>query len=501
MSAGSDSDGLYSSLRSVTRGASVFVAGRGLSNVAGFFFNLLMARGLGAGLYGIYTYGYTLVLILANFALIGTDKALLRFLSEYNEERSEQNRILGLASVTSVVGSVVAASLLYILAPLISSFTLETPLLTSVLQVLAIFIPIRALTKTVSSVFRSLELPEYQILTLNVVPPFARLAAAGIALAAGATLIGVTAAIVASGVIAFGVALVLFLSRLSLWPSRGNSREELVDFYNYSIPLTFQHFGQMLYREIDLLMVGVLLSGSAAVGIYKIAIVIAGFLQLPLSGFNQLFPSVASRLYTRGQFNELEAVYSRVTRWTFTVSLLPAIGVIVYAEEVLSLFGSAFTAGEPVLLLVVFAQLANTAVGPTKYLLMMTDHQYLSLANEWILGGLNIILNVVLIDRFGIVGAALATVIVFVGVNAFRVVEIWYTEQLFPYSLKFLKPLFAGIVAGSVMAILGTVFSGFILLMVGGSAGAITFVLSLLLLGVEQEDREFFIESIPNIGE
>ena len=89
----------------------------------------------------------------------------------------------------------------------------------------------------------------------------------------------------------------------------------------------------------------------------------------------------------------------------------------------------------------------------------------------------------------------LSGLIVFIGINGFRVVEIWYTEQLFPYSFKFLKPLFAGIVAGGIMMIPKTIFSGLVLLTVGGTAGAIVFVLVLWLLGIEREDREFFFET------
>lgn len=490
----------FSSLRSITRGASVYLVGTGFNNVLGLLFNLLVPRVFGAGLYGVYSYGYTLAMIASGFALFGTDKSILKFIPEHEDNPAEQNRILGLVSLTALGGGVVVGAAIYAFAPEITELTLGNPLLTDVLRIFALFVPLQTLVSVVVSVFQSLELPEYQMAILNGIMPAFRLLGAALAVAIGATIVGLTAAVVAAIALTLVVALALMLSRTSLRPAGESSKTGLTEFYKFSLPLTFQRAGTLLYNQTDILMVGIFLAGSS-VGIYKISWVMSRLLRIPLGGFNQLFPPIASRLYTNGEFAELDSLYARVTRWIFTLSLFPAIAAIIYSSELLLLFGPGFSRGEPVLVLFVLAQLTNAGVGPSNYVLIMTEHQYLAVTNDWLVGGLNVVLNYVFIQSFGLIGAAVASAGVLAGVNILRVIEIWYTERLFPYSMKFLKPLLAGLAAAVVMYGLQTVLSGYVLLFVGGAVGAVAYVAVLVVLGVEREDREFFAETVPGFGD
>lgn len=497
MSSESNSGGLYSSLRSVTRGASVYAVGSGLSKALGFVFQVVMTRGLGAELYGIYTYGFTLAMFVVNFADLGTSKSILKFIPQYEDDHANQNRLLGLAYVTSFGGSVLLGGGLYVLAPTIADLTLKEPLLTEVLRIFGVFVVFYTLIRTISSVFQSIELQEYKMLLENVTTQGIRILTAGIALAVGASVVGVTAAIIVGTVLTFGIAVAVFFSRTSFRPTLRGSRTNIREFYNVSLPLTFLDAGRLLYRRIDVLMVGFLLSASSSVGVYNIATVLASLLRLPLTGFNQLFPPIASRLYSNGEIEELQSVYTMVTRWTFTISLLPAAATIVYAEELLGIFGNAFTAGVTVLLLFVLGELVNAVAGPSNYMLIMTDHQYVTLVNEWALGVFNVVLNYLFISWFGLVGAAIATAGVLSVINFVRIVEVWYLEGMMPYSRKFLKPILAGVGAGAVMYAMKAVLSGYPLLIGGGIVGGIVFALGLFVLGIEQEDKEFFAESIP----
>jgi O-antigen/teichoic acid export membrane protein len=101
---------------------------------------------LGVGLYGVYSYGHTLVTIASGFALLGTDKSILKFIPQCEDDRSEQNRVLGLVSLTALAGGVVIGAVIYTLAPIITEVTLENPLLTDVLRVFAFFVLLQTLS-------------------------------------------------------------------------------------------------------------------------------------------------------------------------------------------------------------------------------------------------------------------------------------------------------------------------------------------------------------------
>ncbi len=487
------SDEEESSVQSITRGASLHFVGKIASNGLEFLLNLLLTRGLGAALYGIYAYALTLISFVVIFSRLGTGKSILRFLPAYEDNLHRQNRILGLAYLTALVGSTVAGIVLYTVAPLVSEYTLDNPLLVDVIRIFAIVLPFKALIELTNAVFRALERMELQVFTNDIVRPLMKLLLVGIALVVGYSLQGVIVALAIASILVAVVALSILLTRTPVQPNliTRRSNKDMFEFYNFSVPLTLKDVGRYMYKRIDILMVGFFLL-EADVGVYQVTLLVAGFLALPLGAFNQLFPPVASRLYSNGNVQELNSIYKRVTRWTLTLSIPPALVALLYSSELLAIFGPEFPAGATVLILFTIAQLTNCAVGPSGYVLMMTDHQYLNMFNQWTLGILNIILNYIFILEFGLIGAALATAGVLALINVVRLVEVWYTEGLFPYSGVYWKPLLAGILSGILMYTVSTLFDGYVLLFIGTIAGFLVYGVLLYSFGIENEDSEMF---------
>lgn len=484
-----------SSLRSIADGASLFFAGKVLSNGLGFIFNLILTRVLGATLYGIYTYANTITGFFVVFARLGTGKSLLRFIPSASDDPARQNWVAGLGYLTALLGSVVIGMMLFALAPVINAFTLEEPLLVDVLRILAIVLPFNTLSNLTNSVFRATEQLKYQIIVSNILKPTIRILAVLSAFALGYSLIGAVAALAIGGVLTFGIAISFLYSKTDIHPTGERSRGSFFEFYNFSLPLTLKDLGQKLYTRVDILMVGFFLSGSV-VGVYRVSILLATLLTLPLSGINQLFPPIASRLYSNRKIDELESIYQIVTRWVFTAVIPVALVLTVYSSEILRIFGEEFTGDGLVLLFFAIAQLTNCAVGPSGLLLMMTNHQYLNLANQWVLGILNVILNYVFIIEFGFIGAAVATAGTLTTINIVRVIEVWYVEEITPYSKKYWKPVVAGLISIVIMFGWRLFLSGYTLLIVGGSTGTLVFVVVLFFLGIDQDDQEFYEENI-----
>lgn len=482
-------------LQAISKGASLFFVGKIVSNGLGFVFNLILTQTLGAALYGIYTYGNSIMGFLIVLARLGTGKSLLRFIPAHDDDARGRNSVTGLAYLTALFGSILFGASLFIVAPIISEYTLNDPLLVDVLRILALVLPFNTVINLTNAVFRALEKLEYQILVSNVIEPLVRIVAVLTALALGYSLVGAVAAIAIGTVLTLSVALSFLYSKTEIRPAGDRSHVNVSEFYDFSLPLTLKDLGQKLYTRVDILMVGFFLTGSA-VGIYRISILVATLLTLPLAGVNQLFPPIASDLYADGNLDELESTYSVVTRWVFTLVLPAALAMVLYSAELLRLFGDEFTGGTVILSLFVIAQLTNCAVGPSGFLLMMTDHQYLNMTNQWLLGILNVALNYLFILEYGFIGAAVATAGTLTLINIVRVIEVWYTERIVPYSLKYWKPLVAGGLSALVMLGWRPVLTGYPLLIAGSLSGLLVFVATLFFAGVEQEDIDFFRKNI-----
>lgn len=486
----SDGDVTYSSLFSLTHGAVVAIVGITAEQLLRFFTNWLLTQGLGPVAFGVFSFGKRVILTVRGFTNLGADVAILRFIPKYDDDPARQNRVLGFAYVTVLTINLLGAATLYTYAPEINALTLDESEFTDVFRVFAILLPFESFVFFFSNYFRSLELVEYQTYLLHVVRPVAWLVGVVIAFGLGFSGVGIVASIVLMMSAVFAGALVLSLVRTSPRPSFDLSGDEAVEFYNYSLPVTVSRVGMILSGRVDVLLIGFLLTATDA-GVYEIVLLVTGLIRIPLLSFNQLLPSIASKLYSNDDYETLNLVYSTITRWIITLALFVGGAQLVYRNEVLGLFGAEYVRGTEILVLFVFSRLIGSAVGSTEWLLRMTDHQYLSAFNFWVLGVLNLGLSYYFILEYGLIGAALGTAGSYALSNIVRLLELWYLEDLFPFTWKYLKPLAAAVGATAAMFGLGLYVSGVESLVVGVLTGAIVYSALLLGFGVESEDRQF----------
>ena len=487
------------SLQSIASGASVSLVGRVFMLGMGFVFNLALTRAIGISAYGLYAYGNTIVDTLLSFANLGSNKAVLRYMAEYDDSPRKQQQILGVSYLTSIGGGVGLVTVLMGSAPYINAYTLNDPRFTPILRAFALLLLIKTLLKLTSDVFRGLELIHYEVLLDKILAPIVRVGLVGLALLVGFSLLKILGALIVGSAAVLTLSVVVLVSYVGLAPSLNGIGGIAREYYAYVLPLSLQGVGLLLFQRVDIFMIGYFFD-SSSVGIYNIAMLLASVLAFPLGAFNQLAPAVISKLYYNGNIEELESVYGTITRWTLTVSLLLAVGIVSYRTEILTLFGPAFAAGGTVLVLFALGQVVNASVGPSGYVLMMTGHQYLTSANIAVGGVVNVVLNYYFIQEFGVIGAAFGTALTLGLVNVARVIEVWYFEELVPYSRAFSKPIVAAAGAAAVMSVWPELLSGMPLLFIGGPSGSIAFVVLLLLLGIEDEDKEFAADVYDNIS-
>ena len=100
-----------------------------------------------------------------------------------------------------------------------------------------------------------------------------------------------------------------------------------------------------------------------------------------------------------------------------------------------------------VLQLLVLGQFINAASGPCGNVLTMKGWTWLNLINSLILAIVNFILNFMMIPRYGLLGAALATAFSLGLVNIMRYLEVAVFLKIAPYKIRSLKPILFGMLA------------------------------------------------------
>jgi O-antigen/teichoic acid export membrane protein len=162
--------------------------------------------------------------------------------------------------------------------------------------------------------------------------------------------------------------------------------------------------------KADILLIGMLI-GTKEAGIYAIASKLALTLKWALESVNKVVAPYISGLYSKNHNEELQKILTNIVI-TLVIFILPfALGLIIFGESILNLFGNEFVVGYSSLVILCIGNFINISFGPVEFLLMMTSHQRETSVIMGLTVILNILLNYFLISIFGIFGAALATAI------------------------------------------------------------------------------------------
>jgi len=455
----------------------------------------LLARSLGVKDYGLYVLSISVASIFTGISLLGLDDALVRYVAILSGRRDDAGLwgTLQIAFGVAAITAVLTGGVLFFGAQPIAEGLFNEPRLTPLLHLLAIVLPFLMVSNLLAGTARGFRRMDYAAFAEHVVQSIVRLVL--VALLALAGNLDVFAAAVVFGIsdVAATVTLIALLNKqFSLkGPLRQEVRRDVKEVFGFALPLWLSGLLRQFRRNIEIVLLGAL-SATSSVGIFAIVnkVNLVGHVFL-LSILVAVKPILA-QLHDRGDEEGLRHVYVTATRWTLTLNVPFFLIMVLYPEAILSIFGQAFVTGASALVILAFAELANAGTGICGPMIDMTGHAKVKLANSVLWTILLLGSSAVLIPRWGVVGAATASLIAISTVNVLCVVEMWYLERLIPFDRTFLKPVVAGVAA----FIGGLVLRGWMAVDADIGAAAAqaavvctTYTGMILLLGLAPEER------------
>ena len=392
------------------RGALVAFSIRVASAGILFFSQALLARWLGTFEYGIYTYIWVWITVLGTMCGLGFASTVVRFIPEY-AERGEPDYASGFLraghGMIILVGGVIATAGLAALHFMPDWFD-DIYRIPMTLALLAL--PAFALTDFQDGVGRS-----QRWLILALFPPYIfrptlLLVFVGLAFAAGWPMTAVTAvfAMLAAMWLTAIIQYLLQKRRLiHVFPS-GKRQYRLKFWLLVSMPVLLMEGFGLVMMNLDVLLLDLFVEPDQ-IGIYYATartITLIAFVHFAVAA--AVLPRFATS-YANGDTAAIRKLLRQSRMWTLLPSLAGAAVLIVIGKPLLSLFGPDFVAGYPLMFILVLGLLARAAVGPTQGLLVVTGHQ--NVAAVVLTGAViaNTALNIILIPKYGLEGAAWAT--------------------------------------------------------------------------------------------
>jgi len=264
--------------------------------------------------------------------------------------------------------------------------------------------------------------------------------------------------------------------------------------FNASGPMIVTSFTQQLNSWLAVLVLGVF-APIRDVGIYNVGFRTAALSTLVLFALSGIFSPMVSSLYRKGLSQDLGYLYKDVSRWAFTGALAFFLMTALLGQDIMAVFGEEFIPGWPVIVVIAAAQLFSSSVGPTARVLAMTGHQRMVMFATLGSAAAAVALNLALIPRFGIYGAAAATAGAMVLVNVLTLISVRRYLGFWPYSARYAKPVIAGLLAASSVYVVRPVlpgdYYGALALLVFVPLFLTVFAALLFALGLSQSDRQF----------
>ena len=402
-----------STARALTQKVGMALAVNVTGNALAFGLQVLLARMLGVDSFGQYIYALTVMNFCVLVAILGLDTAALRFIPEYRTQekwgllrgfmRHSKRAIL----IASVVVTVSVVSVVLLLDGHLDANLGKVILLACALLPINAYLIIQGAQLQGGKFIVAAQAPQVIL----------RPALLGISLVLMSIFMTfqdrADVAIAINVCTSFVVALVMAKLARSLFPRELSSAEpeyQTAHWRRVSMSMMFITGFSLVLNQTDLILVGSMLS-TADAGKYAAASRVAMLLTFGITLANSIAAPMMSQLYAQGKIPQLQRMLTFVAWGSFAFATPLCLGVMFWSEEILLLFGAEFTGAAGALAILAIGRWINALTGAAGYLMAMSGHEKQA---AYILGVnaiLNVVLNVLLIPRFGIEGAAIATLI------------------------------------------------------------------------------------------
>ncbi len=401
---------------SVSAAAGAVLAVRVLAAATGLAYSVVVARLFGASLTGVLAIGLTAALAGKLIGELGLATPMLRQVAaaaaagDWPAVAGVYRRGVALAGAASVA---VAAALMAT-APVLAGPVFATPELAGVLRILGAGVVPSVLVVVHAALLRAVRRPvaaavceglgPYVVGTavLAVVGTRMGLAGAAWGLAGGSTLM-------------LGLAWAAW--RRARVPVAAAAPVATRPLLASGLPMLVVMAAYLIIEWSDTVMLGIL-AEPADVGVYAAASRTAALVAFALHATNAVTAPLYAARHADGDVGGMRRLAASSTAAMTAVALPVAVALVAGSRQVLGVFGAEFVAGGAVLAILATAQLANVAAGSAGTVLTMTGHERPLRDLMVVAGAANIGLNALLIPFWGPEGAAVATALSLVGVNA-----------------------------------------------------------------------------------
>lgn len=376
--------------------------------VAQYLFVLAVARLLGPGALGSFTLSFTVLQLLSILGLLGMDNLLTRKVAaaKAGNRSDEIKRSYQTAVKITTISSLILSTILFFTSEEIAVHLFHKPQLAQHLRMMSFALAPFVLINIHAAAFRGMKNMIGFTLFRAIIPLLNVLF----------ILISWYTSILVSPAMGYMFScLIVLIFYYIIWKKYNASEfagkvesDSWKDSVKESLPMMITGSIFFILNWIDNLVIGIYRT-EAEVGFYDTAFKIASASAIILMAVNAIQGPTFAEYHSQNDLSKLRRSMYSSTRLLFCATIPFTILIMAFPAWILSLFGNEFAQAETALIILVIGNFISSITGSVGILLQMTGHQHQY--NKIIMTAAltSIGLNIFLVPKMGITGAAIAS--------------------------------------------------------------------------------------------
>ncbi len=272
-----------------------------------------------------------------------------------------------------------------------------------------------------------------------------------------------------------------------LFRSEENKRAML----EFSLFSSLNGIGNLITTRLDLVMIPLILT-MADNGIYAKILVIVNILNLPLQSVINIAKPIVSEHWHTNNTIAIQKLYKQSGNNLFFIAMLFFLMIYFSLPHLVEISGKpeSFLGYATIFLLLGSGKLVDALCSINSSIIIYSEKFRVHLYFILIMAVLNLVLNIYFIQHYGIIGAAIATVIALLLFNVLKSGYIYAKFKMHSFSLSNLKTLVLGIVLFIGLSSIDFGLNPYLSIIILGVLLTLTFILAGLLLNISREVNE-----------
>lgn len=254
-------------------------------------------------------------------------------------------------------------------------------------------------------------------------------------------------------------------------------------------------FGNIAILNIDSIMVNEY-TNTALTGIYAITSYFGILVSIPSRAFLRIGSTVIAQAHKENDLKTIDEVYKKSCLNQFIIGLLLFLGLIVNLENIFQILPPDYAAGKYVIIFIGLSHLSVMATGANTIIIGSSKFYKANAYAVMALLALTVITNIIFIPRYGISGAAFASVLSMCLFNVIEYIVIYIKFSLQPYNYKFILVSIFGVATYGIMYYVPSLANLYLNIAWLSTLTTILFMGPVLLLKISPDINALFAKGI-----